>query len=68
MGDIAVAAVRVAASAATGVIPTMDAITEVREELLPLAMERIAALANAETRIDGRARLLRQCDAARQRI
>ena len=34
-----------AASAATGVIPTMGAIKEVREELLPLAMERIAALA-----------------------
>ncbi|NVB37695.1 hypothetical protein G6O69_07610 [Pseudenhygromyxa sp. WMMC2535] len=31
-----------AASAATGIIPTMKSITEVRDELLPLAMERIA--------------------------
>ena len=34
-----------AASQATGVIPTMSSIQEVRDELLPLAMERIAEIA-----------------------
>ncbi len=33
-----------AASAATGVIPTMDAIKEVREELLPLALTQIGRI------------------------
>lgn len=36
-----------AASAATGIIPTMAAITQVRDELLPLAMQRIAAITKA---------------------
>ena len=36
-----------AASAATGIIPTMDSIKQVRDELLPLAMQRIAAISNA---------------------
>lgn len=36
-----------AAAAATGVIPTMDSIAEVRDELLPLAMQRIAELTKA---------------------
>ena len=35
-----------AASQATGIIPTMDSIAEVRDELLPLAMERIAEISN----------------------
>jgi hypothetical protein len=33
-----------AAAQATGIIPTMDAIAQVRDELLPLAMQRIAAI------------------------
>jgi len=36
-----------AASQATGIIPTMDSVTEVRDELLPLAMERIAEISTA---------------------
>ena len=36
-----------AAAQATGIIPTMDSVAEVRDELLPLALERIAALAGA---------------------
>jgi hypothetical protein len=36
-----------AASQATGIIPTMDAIAEVRDELLPLAMQRIATISKA---------------------
>ncbi|PRQ02474.1 Poly(ADP-ribose) polymerase catalytic domain protein [Enhygromyxa salina] len=36
-----------AASQATGVIPTMSSITEVRDEFLPLAMERIAGISKA---------------------
>jgi len=39
-----------AAAAATGVIPTMSSIEQVRDELLPLALERIAALATAHPR------------------
>lgn len=36
-----------AASQATGIIPTMAAIREVRDELLPIAMQRIAELSSA---------------------
>ncbi|KIG12968.1 hypothetical protein DB30_00852 [Enhygromyxa salina] len=36
-----------AAAQATGIIPTMDSITEVRDEFLPLAMQRIADVASA---------------------
>jgi hypothetical protein len=36
-----------AAAQATGIIPTMDAITQVRDELLPLAMQRIAAISKS---------------------
>ena len=36
-----------AASAATGIIPTMKAIEEVRDDLLPLAMERIADISKS---------------------
>lgn len=36
-----------AAAAATGIIPTMGAVEQVRDELLPLALERIAAIAKA---------------------
>lgn len=36
-----------AASLATGIIPTMAAITQVRDELLPLAMQRIAEITKA---------------------
>jgi hypothetical protein len=36
-----------AASQATGIIPTMASITEVRDELLPLAMQRIAQITKA---------------------
>jgi hypothetical protein len=35
-----------ALSAAAGVTPTMDAITEVRDELVPLALQRIQAVGN----------------------
>lgn len=36
-----------AAAQATGIIPTMGSITEVRDEFLPLAMQRIADVSNA---------------------
>ena len=36
-----------AASASTGIVPTMDSIAEVRDELLPLAMERIAEISTS---------------------
>ncbi len=36
-----------AASQATGIIPTMSSIAQVRDELLPLALERIAAVSKA---------------------
>jgi hypothetical protein len=36
-----------AASQATGIIPTMGSIQQVRDELLPLALERIAAIGQA---------------------
>ncbi len=36
-----------AASQATGIIPTMDSIAQVRDEFLPLALERIAAISTA---------------------
>jgi hypothetical protein len=41
-----------AASQATGIIPTMAAITEVRDELLPLAMQRIAQISKAHPQRD----------------
>jgi hypothetical protein len=41
-----------AASQATGVIPTMAAITEVRDELLPLAMQRIAQISKTHAQRD----------------
>ncbi len=42
-----------AASQATGIIPTMKAIEQVRDELLPLAMQRIAALSKAHPQRKG---------------
>ncbi|MFV8749005.1 hypothetical protein ACNOYE_00480 [Nannocystaceae bacterium ST9] len=41
-----------AASQASGIIPTMAAITEVRDELLPLAMQRIADITKANPQRD----------------
>lgn len=41
-----------AASQATGIIPTMAAVTEVRDELLPLAMQRIAQISKANPQRD----------------
>jgi hypothetical protein len=36
-----------AASAATGIVPTMDAITQVRDSLLPLALQRIKVVGDS---------------------